>query len=105
MYNVTMLRKPSASEGHWSVAKAKACLSQVIHAAEDAPQVIENRGEAVAVVVSMESYRGTLGDPDTQRVQGALWRKFLEQSACVRADGGAEVRVPKRTKRRDPFAQ
>ncbi|MEW6431728.1 MAG: type II toxin-antitoxin system Phd/YefM family antitoxin [Myxococcota bacterium] len=41
----------------WSVSEAKAKLSALLAKARRAPQVIENRGEAVAVVLSMDEYR------------------------------------------------
>jgi prevent-host-death family protein len=100
---MTMLKKRRELLGHWSVAQAKARLSHVLQESAGAPQVIENRGEPVAVVISIEIYRATLGDPDRQSVQGAAWRKFLEQSAQFRAEGGESLRVGKRSSRRDPF--
>lgn len=41
----------------WSVSEAKAKLSALLAKARRVPQVIENRGEEVAVVMSMDEYR------------------------------------------------
>jgi prevent-host-death family protein len=89
---------------HWSVAEAKASLSRVLHDAEHAPQVIEKRGEVVAVVVSIDAYRRALGDPDQQRAEGAPWREFLAKSAELRAGGGFDLALPGREERLDPFS-
>ena len=41
----------------WSVAEAKARLSEVLNQTQQEPQVIENRGREVAVVLSMADYQ------------------------------------------------
>ena len=43
--------------GRWSVADAKARLSEVLRQAREAPQVIESRGDEVAIVLSADAYR------------------------------------------------
>jgi prevent-host-death family protein len=40
----------------WSVAEARARFSEVLQAAESAPQVVSNRGRPVAVIVSPEEF-------------------------------------------------
>lgn len=57
------------SEPAWSVAEAKAHLSELLHEVESAgPQAITRRGEKVAFVVSVEEWHrkttrtGTLAD-------------------------------------------
>jgi prevent-host-death family protein len=40
----------------WSVSEAKARLSELLSRARRGPQVIENRGEAVAVVISKQEF-------------------------------------------------
>jgi prevent-host-death family protein len=43
--------------GVWSVADAKAHLSELIdHATQDGPQIITRRGDQVVVVVAMEEW-------------------------------------------------
>lgn len=88
---------------HWSVAQVKASLSQVLREAETAPQVIERRGTAVAVVVSLEQYRASLGDPADASAMLGRWQAFLRASAAVRESGGGTLARTKRAARRSPF--
>ncbi|MGH3736761.1 MAG: type II toxin-antitoxin system Phd/YefM family antitoxin [Micromonosporaceae bacterium] len=44
---------------HWQVQEAKQRFSEVLRAVErDGPQIITRHGEEVAVVISIEEYRG-----------------------------------------------
>lgn len=90
-------------QAHWSVAGAKAALSQVIARAESSPQVIEKRGTPVAVVVSYADFQKAAGDSGSLR--GSRWQKFLSASAALRARGGATLKLPKREARPDPFGR
>jgi prevent-host-death family protein len=90
-------------EQHWSIAEAKASLSRVLHDAESTPQVIENRGRPVAVVVSFDAYARTIGDPDAKSIEGSMWNAFLASSAQLRERHGAKIPIAKRTRRRSPF--
>jgi prevent-host-death family protein len=55
---VNFHRRPSESEREWSVAEAKAKLSEVFRLAESTgPQVITRNGAPVAVIVSAEEWR------------------------------------------------
>lgn len=85
----------------WNVASAKAELSRVIACAKRAPQVIEKRGEPVAVVVGMKDYERLIASEG--RVN--RWKTFLDASAELRAEGGADLEIPARTPRRSPFAR
>ncbi len=87
----------SVRGNHWSVADAKAQLSELIQKASEEPQTIERRGRAVVVVVSVDQFHA--------QDAGARWRRFLDVSAEVRAEGGADLRVPRRSRRRSPFAR
>ena len=87
---------------HWSVAEAKAALSQVIDQTEAAPQVIENRGRPVAVVVSIADYESAVG-PGAGSLRGSKWQKFLSRSSELRARGGAVIPPMRRALRPDPF--
>jgi prevent-host-death family protein len=82
---------------HWSVASAKAELSRVVHDAQRRPQVIESRGKPIAVVVGIEQFEDGSA--------AARWKRFLDASAEVRVQGGAELRVPKRSRRGSPFSR
>lgn len=88
---------------HWSVAEAKASFSEVLVEAAVAPQVIERRGTPVAVVVSLEQYRASLGDPADASAMLGRWQAFLRASAEVRAAGGGTLAKTKRAPRRSPF--
>ncbi len=82
---------------HWSVASAKAELSRVLEAAQHRPQVIERRGEPVAVIVSVDQFEDGSA--------GARWQKFIQTSASIRAGGGGELRVARRSRRASPFGR
>lgn len=89
------------SRGRWSIAAAKAELSKVVRRARQAPQVIENRGEPVAVVVGIDEYE----QGSERRARAAAWRGFLERTEAMVAEiGGIELELPPRTSRPDPFA-
>jgi prevent-host-death family protein len=45
----------------WQLQEAKAKLSQLVKSAVDAPQIITNRGEEAAVILSMDKYRELRG--------------------------------------------
>lgn len=89
-------------KAHWSVAEAKASLSAVLEDAKTSPQVIENRGTAVAVVVSIATYRECVGDPDDDP-GSSRWKEFLRWNEGLRARGGATLAVASREPRPDPF--
>jgi len=88
------------SRARWSIAAAKAELSKVVRHAQREPQVLENRGEPVAVVVGLDEYRR--GSERQARV--TAWRGFLERTAAmVTETGGIDLELPPRTTRPDPF--
>lgn len=87
------------SSSRWNIASAKAELSRLVRQARRRPQVIENRGTPVAVVLSAEDFE-RMAEAD----RGAgRWRAYLALSAEIRADGGATLEVPRRRARRSPF--
>jgi len=86
----------SNRRNHWSVAAAKAELSRLVEDAQRRPQVIERRRKPVAVVVAIDQFEDSSG--------GARWRRFLDESADIRAKGGGRLRVPRRERRLSPFA-
>jgi prevent-host-death family protein len=88
---------------HWSVARAKAALSQVLAATAAAPQVIEKRGKPVAVVISLEQYQQSIGDPAEGAARLGRWQAFLRASGELRSGGGANLARSKRTPRGSPF--
>lgn len=89
------------SRARWSIALAKAELSKVVRRAQREPQVIENRGEPVAVMIGIEEYRRS----EERRAKSTAWSGFLERTAAmVTETGGVELELPPRTSRPDPFA-
>ena len=89
------------SRVRWSIAAAKAELSKVVRRAQHEPQVIENRGEPVAVMIGIDEYRRD----SERRARTATWHGFLERTAAMVAEtGGIELELPPRTSRPDPFA-
>jgi prevent-host-death family protein len=88
----------------WNVAEAKAKLSEVLHEAQGAPQVIESRGRQVAVVLSMDDYRHLAELQDRAAPRERL-AEFLRFSEALRKEGGATLRPPRRTRRPSPFSK
>lgn len=76
----------------WSVSQAKARLSEVIAKARRAPQVIESRGEEVAVVLSKAEYERLRSvEPQKTGIQ-----KWLELTERLRAEGELNLELPSR---------
>ena len=96
---VTSAMIMTMSSRRWNIATAKAELSRVLRRARRQPQVIENRGEPVAVVVAFDDYR-CLSDRERKSKR---WKSFLELSADLRAEGGVDLDIPARRSRPSPF--
>ena len=78
----------------WSVSEAKARLSEVLARARRGPQVIENRGEAVAVVISKQEFdrlQQLRAEP-----QPTAMAALLEFTAKLKAQGDLELELPAR---------
>jgi len=98
---VTKANVMTMSRTRWSIAAAKAELSKVVRRAQREPQVLENRGEPVAVVIGIDEYRSS----SEQRARTAAWHGFLERTAAMVVEtGGIDLDLPPRTTRPDPFA-
>ncbi len=87
----------------WKVSEAKAHFSEMLDRAQTEPQTIENRGEGVAVVISLAEYR-TLQNLREARKPSEKLMQFLRFTEQLREAGGAEIKLPKRRARRSPFA-
>jgi prevent-host-death family protein len=85
----------------WSIAAAKSGFSDVVRRAARSPQVIENRGEPVAVVLGFDEFRRMCERND----KVSRWREFLKFSAELRADDGWDLELPPREARPSPFGQ
>ncbi len=92
-----MTMKIVRNDNVWSVADAKAHLSEVITNARETGQAqrIENRGRPVAVLVDASRFEAmsAIGEPV------ARYQAFLAQSASLRAAGGASLKLPRRRSR------
>jgi prevent-host-death family protein len=86
----------------WNIARAKASLSALLRAAAASPQTIENRGREVAVVLSVAEYRA-LSERAARAEAVPQVRAFLEASAELRRQGGADLELPARAARSSPF--
>ena len=87
----------------WNVASAKARLSRLIEEARREPQVIENRGREVAVVLGIEEYRRVEGI-QARAAPGERLSEFLRFSEQLRREGGARIAPTRRRPRRSPFS-
>jgi prevent-host-death family protein len=77
------MNKP-ATPNEWTVASAKAQLSEVISRAQEAPQTITRNGKASVVIVSVEEWQ------QKSSRQGSL-ASFLMQSPLAGAGAGLDL--------------
>lgn len=85
----------------WSVSAAKARLSEVLGEAKRAPQVIENRGTAVAVVLSAEAYAAL--SKRAEAPKPSPMAQWLDETAKLKAAHDLSLEVaPRRGGRRKP---
>ncbi len=88
----------------WSVSEAKARLSEVLARARRGPQVIENRGEPVAVVLSKQEYDRL--QQLHQPPQPSAMAELLALTDRLKQQGDFELELPPRAlepERADPF--
>ncbi|MEW5737626.1 MAG: type II toxin-antitoxin system Phd/YefM family antitoxin [Myxococcota bacterium] len=79
----------------WSVSEAKAKLSELLARARRAPQIIENRGEEVAVVLSPKEYERLVALEDKPReTPMQAWLKEVER---LKAGQDLSIDLPPRT--------
>lgn len=97
-----MVMKRVLTDRRWNVAEAKARLSEVVHEAEHQPQVIENRGREVAVILGIDEYV-RLRALESEAAPRSRWAEFLRSSEQLRSEGGAELRETVREARPTPF--
>lgn len=78
----------------WNVASAKARLSELLKKAKAGPQVIENRGEPVAVVLSKADYdrlQTAAAEP-----RPSAMHELLAWTARLKGEEGLELELPRR---------
>ncbi len=76
MVKVEVMKVPTHGEMNWTVAGAKAKLSEVMERAQSAPQTITRNGKPSVVVVSQKSGRGK---PDVVD----HWQNFCWNRLCA----------------------
>ena len=80
----------------WSVVETKARLSEVLKKATRMPQIIENRGTPVAVILSIDEYHALIqraGDTATL----TSMQRLLQASELLRRDGDStDLALPQR---------
>lgn len=86
----------------WNIARAKASFSELLRGAAVSPQTIENRGREVAVVLGIDEYR-LLAERAARTDDVPHMGEFLEASAELRRQGGADLELPARTTRPSPL--
>ncbi|MDP3236110.1 MAG: type II toxin-antitoxin system Phd/YefM family antitoxin [Myxococcales bacterium] len=79
---------------NWSVSEAKARLSEVLARARKSPQVIENRGESVAVIISKQEF-DRLSQLGAEPRPSAM-AELLEFTQKLKARGALEFELPRR---------
>lgn len=88
----------------WSVAEAKAKLSEVLERAREEPQVIESRGRPKAVVVSSDDFARLKKFEEGSKGPGLAG--FLARCDALRAEGPMDLEIPPRSlepERSQPF--
>lgn len=73
----------------WSMAEARKTFKKVIEASQKEPQILQNRGEPIAVVIDFKSYQKL--EKNSKEPLSTLWKK-LDQIA-LSAKGG--LKIPK----------
>jgi hypothetical protein len=80
---------PKKDHNIWQIAGAKAAFSRVISNAATTPQIIKNRDQSVAVIVSMADF-------ETLEAAKFKWREFAQFSQNLAAKGDIELSLPAR---------
>ncbi len=78
----------------WSISEAKARLSALLVDTRGGPQVIENRGEAVAVVLSIADYQRLQTLASTPRP--TAMQRWLATIETLKASEDLEITLPAR---------
>lgn len=59
---------------HWSMAQVRKTFKKVIHASQKEPQILENRGEPVAVILDFGTYKKL--ERNLDQPLASLWKKL-----------------------------
>jgi prevent-host-death family protein len=80
---------------NWSVSEAKAKLSALLVRARRTPQVIESRGEEIAVVISMDTYNRLRAEAEAPKeTPMQAWLRSLER---LKEGEDLSIELPART--------
>jgi prevent-host-death family protein len=88
----------------WNIVETKAKLSEVLKRANIEPQIIENRGEPIAVILSMEEFN-RLSQIAGENKKSATMKDFLRLSKNLSKkiqEEGTELNLPNRNDRKMP---
>ncbi|MBI2565790.1 MAG: type II toxin-antitoxin system Phd/YefM family antitoxin [Candidatus Schekmanbacteria bacterium] len=91
-------------DARWSVSEAKARFSEVLDRARVQPQIIENRGKEMAIILDMSAYR-RLQAHEAVAAQNTRIAEFLRTCKEIQEEGGAELELPPREVRSSPFQE
>lgn len=81
----------------WKISEAKAKLSELIHACEEEPQILYNRGKPVAAVIGIESFQVFQGTQAS--LQQPSIADLLADLDALNAEEGDFGDAPQRTNR------
>jgi prevent-host-death family protein len=85
------------TQSTWKISEAKARLSELVHACEEEPQVLYNRGKPVAAVIGMERFEAF------QRMQAKAEQPsmaaLLAELATLNTEEGDFGEAPRRSNR------
>lgn len=86
---------------NWKIAQAKQQLSKVVRLAQTEPQILQNRDEAVAAVVSAADFARF---QEWQRLSSNALSQAFERIREIAKDEDWTLVVPARTDRDNPFS-
>jgi len=86
---------------NWKIAQAKQQLSKVVRLAQIEPQILQNRDEAVAAVVSAADFARF---QEWQRLSSNALSQAFERIREIAKDEDWTLAVPARTDRDNPFS-
>ncbi len=89
----------------WNIAQAKQHFSSVVKEAATEPQLIRNRNQTVAAVISAADYQVFEAWRNNQRSSRTLADTFAELRDLLREEGLNDgLEIPPRSDRCNPFA-
>jgi prevent-host-death family protein len=91
---------------NWNIAQAKQCFSEVVKQAVDEPQLIYNRNQPVAALISAEDYAAFEAWRKAQAQPRSMAEDFEELRKLLREEGFEDgLELPPRADRANVFAE